>query len=198
MAHFPERDQAALWADSGHRRLLLRLLISIRPGSILAAYVAVSIMIVLVSFYYYWEDCRIDQRYGTSPYHCTAGGGWTFFSPLSLILFVPLSVSTTLVTLRLIRWHTSATLQRRVIFALTTVSEVSLIMTMLGSFFGASMDDYHAGKQCGGWVDGIPPEIEPYCNNAREISNLSGTLLPIQVAFCFAGIVLSYLYYRCY
>ena len=179
---------------------LQRLLTSFRPNTIVAAYVAVSIAIVVVVFFYYSEGCRIEQLYSgsSSDHYCIVGGGWTFFSSWTLFLFIPVTVSMTLLVLRVIRWQSSAPLQRSVIFALTTASEVSLFLIILGSLFGVALVHEHAGNQCGGWANGISLEYQQSCNKARAVANFSSSLLQLQVALCIAGVVLTYLYWRYY
>jgi hypothetical protein len=186
--------------DQRSQVTLRRQLTSFQLHSILAAYIAVSIAIVVVAFYHSWEGCRIALQYGasSSDYYCAVGGGWTFFSPWTLILFVPVTASMALVVLGVIRWQISASLKRRIIFTLTTVPEVSLILIILGSLFGVAIDHEHAGKQCGGWVNGIPHDMQQSCDIARTKMNSSDTFLPIQVALCVAGIVLTYVYWRYY
>jgi hypothetical protein len=175
---------------------MLRVISSISPLRILAAYIVVGAAVILVPMLYYWQECKVAVQYSDSPtFTCNFGAdavpglGRELNSPLMFFLYVPLLAGIGLAISRKYRQYLSARTVRAIVVILTGLTFATSILVIWGAYFVHFNNEYYAGKQCF-----AGEEWTQYCLLGRAKINVSGLFAPIEMSLGVICIALAILY----
>lgn len=148
---------------------------------------------------YFWQECKIHEQYGDSAiYFCNSevasipGIGQRLSNPSMFLLYAPLATGITLAVVRKYRRKMSALNARRGVIALTGLTFGVSILIIFGALFVNADNEFYRDKQC--YLGDTSSDWMQYCLKGTERANLSGFLMPIEIALGAIAIALAILY----